>query len=239
MGGEEGWKMSTKRVRVLLADDHGLVAAGVSELLESRYEVVGIVDNGQALLEAATARRPDVILTDIAMPGLDGLEATRRLRLSLPEVPVIVLTMLDGAGHVKAAFEAGAAGYLVKSSAPRELFDAIEEVLAGRRYVTSAVAGKVMGSLLSPEPAAPESVLTRREIEISGLVAEGLENVEIADHLCIAQVTVRTHFHNILRKLDLRNRVELARHALDQGWASHDASTDGGEDRSRRPGFSR
>lgn len=211
--------MAKKRPRVLLADDHGLMAEGVRELLESRCQVVGIVGDGHALLETAAAERPDVILADISMPGINGLEATLRLQRTLPEVPVIVLTMHDDAGHVKAAFEAGAAGYLVKSSAPRELFDAIEEVLAGRRYVTSAVAGKVMGSLLSQEPMAGEPVLTRREMEVAGLVAQGLENSEIADQLCIAEVTVRTHFQRILRKLELRNRVELARYALDQGWA--------------------
>lgn len=214
--------MSEKRPRVLLADDHRLMAAGVRKLLESRYQVVAIVDDSRALLETATAQRPDVILADISMPGLDGLEATRRLRRSLPEVPVIILTMHDDAGHVRAAFEAGASGYLVKSSASLELFEAIEEVLAGRRYLTSAVAGKVMGSLVSPEPAAPESPLTRREMEIAGLVARGLENSEIAARLCIAEVTVRTHFQRILRKLDLRNRVELARYALAQGWADLD-----------------
>lgn len=95
-------------------------------------------------------------------------------------------------------------------------------MLAGRRYLTSAVAGKVMGSLVSPEPAAPESPLTRREMEIAGLVARGLENSEIAARLCIAEVTVRTHFQRILRKLELRNRVELARYALAQGWADLD-----------------
>ena len=206
--------MPKRKVRVLLADDHGLMAAGVRRLLESRYQVVGVVEDGRALLEAAAARRPDVILTDIAMPGLDGLEATRRLRRSLPHVPVVVLTMLDGSGHVKAALEAGAAGYLVKSSAPRELIEAIEEVLAGGTYVTPAVAGKVMGSLRSAEPE-----LTEREREIAGLVAQGLETSDIAERLHIAEVTVRTHVQNSLRKLGLKNRVELARHALARGWA--------------------
>ncbi len=214
--------MPARKIRVLLADDHGLVAAGVRELLESRYQVVGIAGDGRKLVEMAIAQRPDVVVTDITMPGIDGFEATRRLRRSLPEVPVVILTMHDDAGHVKAAFEVGATGYLVKSSAPLELFEAIEEVLAGRRYLTSAVAGKTMGSSPSAEPAAAESPLTEREIEVAGLVAWGLENVEIAERLCIAEVTVRTHMLNILRKLELKNRVELARYALAQGWASID-----------------
>ena len=213
--------MTRRRPLVLLADDHKLVAAGVRGLLESRYET-RVVDDGRALVEAAAAERPDVIMTDISMPGLDGLEVTRKLRESLPDVPVLILTMHDDAGHVKAAFEAGASGYLVKSSAPLELFEALEEVLAGRRYIPRELAGEVMGSLLSREPEVPAPLLTEREIEIAGLVARGFENAEIADHLCIAEVTVRTHFLNILRKLELKNRVEVARHALAQGWASLD-----------------
>jgi DNA-binding NarL/FixJ family response regulator len=151
---------------------------------------------------------------------MDGLEATRRLRESLPGTPVIILTMHDDAGHVKAAFEAGARGYLVKSSAPRELFEAIRVVLAGGRYLTPVLAGQVMGAFTAPPVENPPTPLTPREIEIATLVGEGLENAEIADRLCIAEVTVRTHFHRTLRKLGLRNRVELARHALAQGWVS-------------------
>jgi DNA-binding NarL/FixJ family response regulator len=214
--------MAAERPRVLLADDHALMAAGVRELLESRCEVVAVVEDGWALLKMAEAERPDLVITDISMPGLDGLEAARRLRRSLPALPVIILTMHGDVGHVKAAFEAGVAGYLIKSSAPRELFAAIDEVLAGRRYLTSTVAGRVMGSLLSPEPAAPASPLTPREVEISSLVAQGLGNSEIASRLFIAEVTVRTHLRSIFCKLDLKNRVELARHALSQGWASLD-----------------
>jgi DNA-binding NarL/FixJ family response regulator len=212
--------MSARRQRVLLADDHGLIAAGIRELLEARYEVIGIVDNGRALVETAQAERPDVIVADLSMPEMDGLEATRKLRQILPRTPVIILTMHDDTSHVKAAFAAGASGYLVKSSAPRELFEAMRQVLAGGRYLTSVIAGQVMGALTAPQPAAPKSLLTPREIEISTLVGEGLENAEIADRLCIAEVTVRTHFHRILRKLEVRNRVELARHALAEGWAS-------------------
>lgn len=212
--------MSAKRLRVLLADDHGLIAAGIRELLESRYEVVGIVANGRALVETAQAERPDVIVADLSMPEMDGLEATRELLRILPQTPVLILTMHDDAAHVQAAFEAGASGYLVKSSAPRELFEAVREVLAGGRYLTPVIAGQVMGALTAPPIVPRKSLLTPREIEVATLVGEGLENTEIADRLCIAEVTVRTHFHRILHKLELRNRVELARHALTQGWTS-------------------
>ena len=131
-------------------------------------------------------------------------------------MPVIVLTMHRDVEHVRAALEAGAAGYLVKSSAPSELFEAISEVLAGREYVTTAVGGKVMGSLLSSGPPPTSSPLTRREDEVASLVAQGMETSEIADHLCIAEVTVRTHIKRIFEKLGLRNRIELARYVLEK-----------------------
>ncbi len=216
----------TERQRVLLADDHGLIAEAFRELLELHYDVVGVAGDGRELVEAAATCDPDVILTDISMPGIDGLEATRKLRGSLPEVPVIVCTMHERAGHVKAAFEAGAAGYVVKSSSPQELFDALEQVLAGGRYVSPVVAGGLLDSLLAPERAVPDSPLTPREIEIAGLVARGLESAEIAERLCISDVTVRTHCQRALRKLGLRNRIELARYALAQGWAELAVSLD-------------
>lgn len=212
--------MCRERPRVLLAEDHLLIGEGIRELLIPRYDVIGIVADGESLVERAMAGKPDVVVTDVSMPGLDGIEATRRLSRCLPEMRVIVLTVYDDERHVRAAFEAGAAGYLVKSSDLRELFEAIEVVLAGRRYLTPRVAGQVLDSFLPSQPKDGAALLTRREIEIASLVSEGLENAEIAGRLCIAEVTVRTHFRHILRKLALKNRVEVARHALGQGWSS-------------------
>lgn len=170
--------MGKERSRLLVADDHSLVAAGIRELLGTRYDTVNAVADGQTLLAVAAKCRPDLILADISMPGLDGLEATRQLRECLPEVPVIILTMHDDAAHVRAAFEAGAMGYLVKSSAPRELFAAIDEVLAGRVYVTSASAAAAMAALRPPEyelsrkglarNGSPGPSLTEREVEGHG-----------------------------------------------------------------------
>ena len=151
---------------------------------------------------------------------LDGLKVTRRLHQDLPKTPVIVLTMHDDSGRLKAVSDAGAAGYLVKSSAARELLAAISEVLTGRRNQTSGAVGNVMSSFLDPKPKPAKSSLSPREMEISALVTQGLETAEIADRLCIAEVTVRTHYHRILRKLDLRNRVELTHYALSRGWTS-------------------
>lgn len=212
--------MDGRRTRVLLADDHRLVAEGIRELLATRHEVIGIASDGHSLIATALAEVPDVVLADISMPGLDGLAATRHLRGKLPGVPVILLTMHDDAGHVKAAFEAGAAGYLVKSSAPRELFTAIEEVLAGRSYVTPALAAKALGFSHPRDPEPDAAALSPRESEVATLVGRGLSNAEIAAALGIAEVTVRTHYHRVLDKLGLRNRVELARYAISQGLAS-------------------
>lgn len=150
------------------------------------------------------------------MPGLDGLEVIRQLRRSGSSAAILVLTMHEDIAHARSAFAAGASGYLVKRSAPWELKQAIEEVLRGRRYVTGLVAEKLM-KFPSPEPTGLEAALSPREVEVSNLVALGLENAEIAKQLGIAEVTVRAHFSRILQKLQLRNRVELARHILNHG----------------------
>ena len=127
---------------------------------------------------------------------------------------------MDDAGHARDAFEAGAAGYLVKSSAPEELFTAIEDVLSGRRYVASTMAGKLMDSWKTPEPEPRDETLSSRESEVATLIAQGYENAEISAQLGIAQVTVRTHLLRIQRKLGLRNRVAVARYALVRGWVN-------------------
>ncbi|MDY7095644.1 MAG: response regulator transcription factor [Acidobacteriota bacterium] len=212
--------MPEKVARILLVDDHQLVAFALRKLLETRHEVVDIATSGRQMLELAPVLRPDIILTDIAMPGLDGLEATRRLSSGRIHIPVIILTMHDEPEQVRAAFEAGASGYLVKGSDPRELFEAIATVLAGGRFLSSAVGGDVIGSFLFPGAKPPGSSLTDRETEVAALVGAGLDNSEISRQLCIAEVTVRSHCLKIGSKLGLRNRVEIARHALSQGWAS-------------------
>ena len=190
-------------------------------LLSPHYEDVDVVTDGQALLEVATSRQPDLILTDISLPRLDGLEITRRLRQALPELPVIILTRHAGLTYAQAAFGAGAWGYLVKTATPAELFRAIEVVLSGNLYLTPSVAGSpmsgisAMSAMLSPAVVSePKASITPRERQIAELVAEGLETAEIATRLYIAEVTVRTHLRRTLRKLGLRNRVELARHIL-------------------------
>ncbi len=152
--------------------------------------------------------------------GLGGLEVTRNMHHSPSEVPVIVLTMHDDTEHLPTAFDNNASSFLmIRSSEARELFATISEVFTGQRQ-SSDIGGSFMPSSPTPTSEPGKSPLTPREKEISALVAQGLETAEIADHLCIAEVTVRTHYHNILQKLEMRNRVELTHYALSRGWTT-------------------
>lgn len=201
-----------RRSRVLLADDHPMMLAGLRRLLEPELEVVATVANGQALLEAAERLRPDLVITDVAMPGIDGIEATRSLQATLPEVRVLVLSIHAEPSHVRAAFEAGAWGYLTKSSAPEEIELSVREVLEDRFYVSSAVARAAVGAPSARQSPLPGEVeaLTPREEEIFRLVAEGCGNKEIARRLGVAVTTVRTHLSSVYEKLQVETRVELA-----------------------------
>ncbi len=204
--------MPQNRPSVLLADDHPMMAEGLRKLLEPRFRVIGAVHDGRALLDAALSERPDIVVTDITMPGVDGIEATRRLKQADPGVRVVVLSIHDEPVWVRQAFAAGADGYLAKSAAPGELEEALREVLAGGVYVDPVVAGALAGD-------AGSGVVTPREVEAARLVAEGLSNQEIADRLGVSRLTVRTHLSHVYDKLGLSNRVELALYVVRAGWA--------------------
>ena len=205
--------------QVLLADDHPVMLAGLRSLLEPELEVVGTVTDGHALLKAADHLRPDLVITDIAMPGLDGIEATRSLQAALPEVRVLILSIHAEPSCVRAAFEAGAWAYLTKSSVPEEIERAVREVLADRFYVSPAVARAALGPA-GPRKWLPQGdteALTPRELEILRLVAEGLGNRQIAVRLGMAVTTVRTHLSSVYGKLQVKTRVELALYAAQAG----------------------
>jgi DNA-binding NarL/FixJ family response regulator len=206
--------------RVLLADDHPMVLEGLRRLLSVDFEVVGAVKDGHSLLEAAEIQRPDLIVVDISMPEIDGIEATRRLRDLVPEARVLILSFHSEPSWVQAAFDAGARGYLTKTSAPEEIETAVREVLNGNFYVSPMVTRAVLG--LSREetsgridtagpPAA--GALTPREVEIVGLVGKGLSNKEIARELGVSVPTVRTHLNKVYEKVGPVSRVELALYA--------------------------
>lgn len=214
--------MSERRLRILLADDHPVVLACLRMLLEREREVVATVTDGQALLAAAKRLRPDLVITDVEMPGLDGIEATRRLQAALPGVKVLILSIHAEPSCVRAAFAAGAWGYLLKTSAPDEIEHAVRELLADRFYVSPAVARAAVAAachLESPPQAAGET-LTPREREILCLLAEGLGNKQIARRLGVEVTTVRTHLSRLYEKLGLESRVELALYGAQAGGAT-------------------
>lgn len=214
---------SKSRPRVLIADDHPLMLVGLKKLLEPACEVVGMVTDGRLLLQVAEKERPGLVVTDISMPGLDGIAATRRLQEIVPGVRVIILSFHSEPSWVRAAFEAGACGYLTKSSAPEDIEMAVREVLQDRFYISPQVArAAVLTKPVSMESALPESgePLTPREVDIVRLVGAGLGNKEIASRLGVAVTTVRTHLSSVYDKLRPASRVELALYASQTAGAS-------------------
>ena len=225
--------MSEVRPRVVLADDHPVMLDGLKKLLETDFEVVAAVTNGRDLLEAAERLRPDLVLTDISMPLVDGLEATRRLQVAMPGTRVLVLSLHEDPAWVRKAFEAGACGYLTKISAPEEIATAVREVLKGLFYVSPVVARGMVDvaqkpAARRPEPALPRTAarpavtaaLTPRELDTVRLLGQGLSNKEIARHLGVSVTTVRTHLNKAYDKLGSASRVELALLAARPGGAA-------------------
>ncbi len=213
-------------MRVLLIDDHALVRKGIEELLQSRgVQVVASVSSGEEGLRRARELKADIILLDIKMPGMTGIETLRQLRASGVETPVVMLTMSQEDADLGAALRAGAQGYLLKDIEPEELVPALEAVLQGDNVVAQEMVGtlaRLVGSEAAPErearrPAAPFADLTPRELEILGCVADGSSNKMIARELDITDGTVKLHVKAILRKLGVRSRVEAAVAAVEHG----------------------
>lgn len=207
--------------RVLMADDHSLILAGLRKLVEAECDVVGTVDNGRALVEAAQKLRPDLILLDISMPLLNGLDAARQLRKVVPESKLIFLTMHSSPTYATEAFQAGACGYLLKRCAASELSVAIQLVLQGQHYLTPLVTKDVLDSVLSPstgkrgEPAS--TVLTPRQREVLQLVAEGHGTKEIATLLNVSVRAVEFHKCRIMQRLDIHTTADLTKYAITHG----------------------
>lgn len=240
-------------ITILLADDHAMVRRGLHVFLSTQQdmEVVGEASNGQEALTQAEALKPDVVLMDLHMPVMDGIETARRLRTLMPTTRIIVLTSFSDQDHVVPAVRAGVKGYLLKDIEPEDLAVAIRNVHAGQVELHPAAAGQLMhvmassdGSMseqlskqiptdqsadtLHPElkqvekttqtsPGGPD-MLTRREQEVLGLIAQGLSNKEIAVQLVITEKTVKTHVSHLLDKLGLTDRTQAALHALRNGW---------------------
>jgi len=204
------------RVKILLADDHLLVAEAFKSLLMPLYDVVGTVSDGMALLEAANTLRPDVIVIDIGMPQLNGIDATRQIKHILPRAKIIIVTMNEDSTLVGEAFRAGASGYLLKHSASRELMLAIQEVLKGASYLSPRITGGAVASLLrGPDIESGQSrELTSRQRQVIQLLAEGRSMKEIADILTISLRTVAAHKYRIMDLLEIKTNAELYRYAV-------------------------
>jgi DNA-binding NarL/FixJ family response regulator len=207
-----------KRPRVLLADDHRLLREAFATLLEPYCDVVGAVADGRALLEVAPELRPDIVVLDIAMPSLNGLDAARQLKRTMPEVKVIFLTVSEDPDLAAEAFRAGASGYLLKNSAASELLQAIQDVYHGRSYVTPlATKGLVRNFLDEPKAAKKSSELSPRQREVLQLLAEGHTMKEIARILKITARTVAFHKYSIMEELGVRSSAELVHYAIKKG----------------------
>ena len=211
-----------KKPRILLADDHSLVLEGFRRILEDQCDVVGTAEDGRALLEAAARLKPNVVLLDISMPLLNGIDATRHLKKVSPDVKVIFVTMHADPAYLNEAFKAGASGYLLKRSAGTELIQAIQSVLGGNYYVTPLLTKGLVNSVISEAPVPPtrQSILTPRQREVLQLVAEGKAVKEIAQLLNISPKTVEFHKAQIMEQLDLRTTAELTKYAMAHGLTS-------------------
>jgi DNA-binding NarL/FixJ family response regulator len=207
-------------IRVLLVDDHALFRKGVADLLSSEpdFELVGEAADGVQAVEMARELMPDLILMDISMPGIDGLEATRRIKAEMPYVRIVVLTVSESDQSLFEAIKSGAQGYLLKSVQPQALLDTLSGVVRGEASISGPMAARLLQDLArDSRPASPPPTparLTQREQEVLRLVAQGKSNKEIASALNIAENTVKNHLKNILEKLHLENRVQAATFAL-------------------------
>ncbi|MFQ5572306.1 MAG: response regulator [Rhodothermales bacterium] len=210
------------RPRVLLADDHKIVVEGLWRLLEPECELVGTVEDGRALLAAAEKLRPDVIVADISMPLLNGIEAARQLKKAHSRAKVIFLTMHPDVTYATKAFEAGASGYVLKHSASSELLTAIREAVKGRVYVTPMITQGVLQSFMDGSHQRQEAVLnlTARQREVLQLVAEGRSAKEIASLLNLSRRTVEFHKYRMKEELKARTNAELIHYAIRHGIVS-------------------
>jgi len=214
------------KTRVLLADDHAIVVDGLSSLLKDDFDLVGVARDGQSLVNMATGLRPDVIVTDITMPVMSGLDAVKRLRQEGVPSKVVILTMHDHPQLAAGAFRAGASGYLLKNAAGDELIQAIREVMAGRVYVSPMIAGHVMAALTSSamSSAPAKNGLTQRQIEVLQLIAKGKRMKEIGVALGLSRRTVESHKYEMMKALGLNSTAELVQYAIRNGFLASEPS---------------
>lgn len=212
------------KVKIILADDHAIIREGLRPLLEKEpgMTVVGEAEDGRQALNLVRELQPDVVVMDITMPGLNGIEATRQIRQDFPEVKIVALSVHCDEQYVARMIQAGASGYLPKNSAFKELATAIKTVIANKTYLSPKIVDSVVQYMQKIKPAgdASESVLTAREREVLQLLAEGKTTKEISSHLNVSERTVDAHRQHIMTKLDLHSIAELTKYAITQGLTS-------------------
>ena len=212
-----------KKLRILLADDHALLRDGLKALVDVQadMEVVGEADNGRTAWLKATELLPDIVVMDVSMPELNGIQATEKLKADCPEIKVLALTAYKDKGYLDQLLKVGASGYVLKLSAAEELIKAIRVVAAGDIYLDPEMADKVTDSYVRKQSlrgVSRQKELTDREEEVLRLTAQGYSNKEIAAKLSISVKTVESHKANLMEKLELRSRTEIVRYAVRQGW---------------------
>jgi DNA-binding NarL/FixJ family response regulator len=221
----------TDEITILLADDHNVLRQGMAQMLDAQADmkVVAQAGDGSKAVNLARMHRPDIILMDIKMPEMDGVEAARRITAELPETGIIILTMYRRDDYVFEAIKAGARGYLLKEAELDELLTAIHAVARGEAVIDPAIASRVLAEFRQPQETekTSESALSDRDVDILRLVAQGLSNQEIGEHLFISEKTVRNRLSLVFRQLHLKNRTEAALYALRKGLISPDQSEDG------------
>ncbi len=215
----------TASIRVLIADDHAIVRKGIRALLSEAggFEIVGEADNGQEAVLRTQETQPDVVLMDLLMPGVDGIEATRQITSRQPKSRILVLTSFAADNKVFPAIKAGASGYLLKDSSPDELVRAIRQVHRGEPSLHPTIARKLLQEIARPAERQPDpEALTTRELEVLHLIAQGLSNQEIANRIMVSESTVRAHVSRILGKLHLASRTQAALYAVREGLTDAD-----------------
>lgn len=211
-----------KKTRVLLADDHYVVLMGLKSLLEGEFEIVGTVQDGRALVNQAAALHPDVIVADISMPQLNGIEAVRQIKSTDKNIKIVFLTMHPDVTYAASAFEAGASGFVLKHSAPSELVTAIYEAMKGKTYVTPFIAGDLIHAY--QKGFSPDKILVKeispRQREVLQLLVEGKSAKEIASALDISSKTVEFHKYKMMERLGIKTSSELIQYAVKHGIVS-------------------
>ncbi len=206
-------------MRLLIADDHGVVRGGLKLLLDRQPDmtVVGEAADGAEAVAQALVRRPDVCILDVAMPKLTGLQATREIKSQAPDVNVLILSMHDDERYLFEALRAGAGGYVLKKEADQDLVDAVRSVARGEPFLTGAGTRALVREWMADKTAGPTEPLSPRESEVLKLIAEAHTNREIGEILHLSEKTVESHRANLLRKLGMRDRVQLVRYAIRRG----------------------